>query len=173
MRRLSTLLGLPDDHPQKWLFAAFGLVTVGAILAAVRYEIRLLYVLPAAALVLWLAIVDFRKIFFLLLGCIPISMEANLPGGFGTLDELGEVLTLVQTGKIRRIPIVLVQGSFWRGLLDWIGERLVTEGMIDPTDMELIKVIDDPREVTDVIFDHYEKRGFAMTTAEREAQLNL
>jgi hypothetical protein len=45
--------------------------------------------------------------------------------------------------------------------------------MIDPTDMELIKVIDDPREVADVIFDHYEKRGFAMTTAEREAQLNL
>jgi uncharacterized protein (TIGR00730 family) len=110
-----------------------------------------------------------RKVMFAKFACAYVV----LPGGFGTLDELGEVLTLVQTGKIRRIPIVLVQGSFWRGLLDWIGERLVTEGMIDPTDMELIKVIDDPREVTDVIFDHYEKRGFAMTTAEREAQLNL
>jgi hypothetical protein len=110
-----------------------------------------------------------RKVMFAKFACAYVV----LPGGFGTLDELGEVLTLVQTGKIRRIPIVLVQGSFWRGLLDWIGESLVTEGMIDPTDMELIKVIDDPREVTDVIFDHYEKRGFAMTTAEREAQLNL
>ncbi|MEO6037802.1 MAG: O-antigen ligase family protein [Saprospiraceae bacterium] len=98
MRRLSTLLGLPDDHPQKWLFAAFALILVGAILAAVRYEIQLLYALPAAAIVGWLAIVDFRKVFFLLLGCIPISMEANLPGGFGTdlpSEPLMWVLTLV------------------------------------------------------------------------------
>ncbi|HEX4985879.1 MAG TPA: TIGR00730 family Rossman fold protein [Burkholderiales bacterium] len=110
-----------------------------------------------------------RKVMFVKFACAYVV----LPGGFGTLDELGEVLTLVQTGKVRRIPVVLVQGSFWRGLIDWIGDRMVSEGMIDPGDMSLIKVIDDPAEVAGMIFDHYEKRGFAMTTAEREAQLNL
>ena len=84
MRRLSTLLGLPDDHPQKWLFATFAVTMVGLLLAAIRYDIKMLYLVPAGALVAWLAIVDFRKVFFLMLGCIPISMEANLPGGFGT-----------------------------------------------------------------------------------------
>ena len=110
-----------------------------------------------------------RKVMFAKFACAYVV----LPGGFGTLDELGEVLTLVQTGKIRQIPIILVQGSFWRGLLDWIGDRMVSEGMISPGDMDLIKVIDEPKDVAEAIFDHYEKRGFAMTTAEREAQLNL
>src|SRR6202040_543670 len=90
------------------------------------------------------------------------SAYVVLPGGFGTLDELGEVLTLVQTGKIRRIPVILVHGEFWRGLLDWIADRMVVEGMIDPEDMELIKVIDEPREIVEAIFNHYEKRGFAL-----------
>lgn len=110
-----------------------------------------------------------RKVMFAKFACAYVV----LPGGFGTLDELGEVLTLVQTGKIRRIPVILVHGEFWRGLLDWIAERMVVEGMIDPEDMELIKVIDEPREIVDAIFNHYEKRGFALTAAEREAQLNL
>jgi len=101
------------------------------------------------------------------------SAYVVLPGGFGTLDELGEVLTLVQTGKIRRIPVILVKGAFWRGLLDWIGDRLVAEGMINPEDMDLVKIIDEPKQIVDAIFDHYEKRGFALTDAEHEAQLNL
>jgi len=110
-----------------------------------------------------------RKVMFAKFACAYVV----LPGGFGTLDELGEVLTLVQTGKIRRIPVILVQGAFWRGLLDWIGDRMVSEGMINPEDMELIKVIDEPKDIVDAIFDHYEKRGFELTAAEREAQLNL
>lgn len=110
-----------------------------------------------------------RKVMFVKFACAYVV----LPGGFGTLDELGEVLTLVQTGKIRRIPVILVNSAFWRGLLDWIGDRMVAEGMIDPQDMDLIRVIDEPKEVVTAIFDHYEKRGFELTEAEREAQLNL
>ena len=84
MRRLSSILGFPDDHPQRWIVGAVGLVTIGTIWSAIRYGLPMLYLLPAGLLVGWLAVVDFRKVFFLLLGCIPISVEANLPGGFGT-----------------------------------------------------------------------------------------
>jgi len=96
-----------------------------------------------------------------------------LPGGFGTLDELMEALTLVQTGKIRKMPIIMVHEPFWRDLLDWFRNTLVGEGMIATADMDLIKVIDEPKSVVDAIFDHYEKRGFEPSDAEREILLNL
>ena len=96
-----------------------------------------------------------------------------LPGGFGTLDELFEALTLVQTGKTRRMPIILVHTPFWGGLIDWFRERLVGEGMISPDDMDLVQLIDDPAKITTAIFDHYEARGFAPSAEEREIQLNL
>ena len=96
-----------------------------------------------------------------------------LPGGFGTLDELFEALTLVQTGKTRRMPIILVHTPFWTGLIDWFRERLVAEGMISLEDMDLIQLIDDPAKVSSAIFDHYESRGFAPSAEEREIQLNL
>ncbi len=96
-----------------------------------------------------------------------------LPGGFGTLDELAEILTLVQTGKTRRIPIILVHGDFWRGLLDWLEDRLVSEGTIDAEDMQLVQVVDKPEEVVDAIFDHYEHRGFEPSAEEREILLDL
>ena len=96
-----------------------------------------------------------------------------LPGGYGTLDELMEALTLVQTGKTRRMPIILVCSDFWRGMLDWLQNVLVAEGMIAPEDMELIQVIDEPAEVVDAIFKYYETRGFEPSAAEREIQLNL
>jgi uncharacterized protein (TIGR00730 family) len=96
-----------------------------------------------------------------------------LPGGFGTLDELFEALTLVQTGKTRRIPIILVHAPFWQGLLEWFRDRLVGEGMISPEDMDLIRIIDEPAKVVSAIFDHYEARGFALSAREREIQLNL
>jgi uncharacterized protein (TIGR00730 family) len=96
-----------------------------------------------------------------------------LPGGFGTLDELFEALTLVQTRKTRQMPIILVHEPFWRGLLTWIRERLVEEGMIDPADVDLVQVCNEPRQVVDAIFAFYEKRGFEPSPAEREVMLNL
>ena len=96
-----------------------------------------------------------------------------LPGGFGTLDELFEALTLVQTGKTRQMPIILVHEPFWRGLLDWCKSRLVEEGMIDATDVALVQVCNEPKEVVDAIFAFYEKRGFEPSPAEREVLLNL
>jgi uncharacterized protein (TIGR00730 family) len=69
-----------------------------------------------------------------------------LPGGVGTLDELFEALTLVQTGKITDFPIVLVGSAFWGPLLDWVRETLLGEGMISPADVELVRVTDDVAE---------------------------
>jgi uncharacterized protein (TIGR00730 family) len=96
-----------------------------------------------------------------------------MPGGFGTLDELLEALTLIQTGKSPRIPLILVGTEFWAGLLDWFRERLVAENMINPEDVDLIQVIDEPEGVVAAIFDHYETRGFGPLPEEHELLLNL
>ncbi|MGF1642880.1 MAG: TIGR00730 family Rossman fold protein [Thiotrichales bacterium] len=101
------------------------------------------------------------------------SAYVVLPGGFGTLDELAEILTLVQTGKSRRIPIILVHRPFWSGLLDWFEQTLASEGKISAEDLRLFKVIDEPREVVDAIFDYYEKRGFEPTATERAKLMEL
>jgi uncharacterized protein (TIGR00730 family) len=101
------------------------------------------------------------------------SAYVVLPGGFGTLDELMEALTLVQTGKTRKMPIILVCSDFWRGMIDWLQQVLVSEGMIGPEDMNLIQMIDEPGEVVNAIFKYYETRGFEPSAAEREVQLNL
>jgi uncharacterized protein (TIGR00730 family) len=101
------------------------------------------------------------------------SAYVVLPGGFGTLDELTECLTLVQTGKTRRIPVILVGGDFWNGFLDWLQDRLVGEGMVDARDMELMRVIDEPDAIVEAIFDFYENRGFQPSREEREKMLNL
>ena len=69
------------------------------------------------------------------------------PGGFGTLDELFEALVLIQTNKIRHFPVILVRPSFWGGMTDWMRERLVADGMIAPSDLDLLTVTDDPDEV--------------------------
>ena len=71
------------------------------------------------------------------------------PGGFGTLDELFEALTLIQTGKVRNFPVILVGSDYWGGLVDWIRERLLGEGKISPGDLDLFCVTDDPVEVRD------------------------
>ena len=96
-----------------------------------------------------------------------------LPGGLGTLDELFEALTLVQTGKTRQMPIILVHEPYWAGLLGWMRERLAGEGMIDPSDMDLMQVCNEPKEVVEAIFAFYAKRGFQPSPAEREVLLNL
>jgi uncharacterized protein (TIGR00730 family) len=69
------------------------------------------------------------------------------PGGFGTLDELFEALTLIQTGKVRHFPVILLRSDFWRGLDAWIDAELGAEGMVAAGDPELLRVTDDPREV--------------------------
>ncbi len=96
-----------------------------------------------------------------------------MPGGFGTLDELMEALTLVQTGKTRRMPIILVGSKFWGGMFDWIKTSLLEEKMIGPDDLNLIRIIDEPSEVVSAIFQHYETRGFEPSASEKEMQLNL
>ncbi|MEZ0241250.1 MAG: TIGR00730 family Rossman fold protein [Chloroflexota bacterium] len=74
-----------------------------------------------------------------------------LPGGYGTLDEMFEALTLIQTGKIRHFPVILVGTAFFAGLFDWIREKLVGEGMVLPEDLDLVAMTDDPAEVVQII----------------------
>ena len=110
-----------------------------------------------------------RKVMFVKQSCAFVMM----PGGFGTMDELFEVLTLVQTGKIRRIPVILMNSDFWSGMLDWVKGRLLSDGMIGVDDPALMTVIDDPQEVVTAIFDHYQARGYEPSPSEREAELAL
>jgi uncharacterized protein (TIGR00730 family) len=69
------------------------------------------------------------------------------PGGFGTLDELSEAITLIQTKKIKPFPVILVEKAYWQGLLDWIKGTLLKEQHISPEDLEIIQVIDEPKEI--------------------------
>jgi uncharacterized protein (TIGR00730 family) len=101
------------------------------------------------------------------------SAYVVLPGGFGTLDELAEILTLVQTGKTRRIPIILVKSGFWQGLLDWFGDTLVQEGTISAEDLSLYQVVDRPEEVVNAIFDYYEHISFEPSAREQEKLMEL
>lgn len=96
-----------------------------------------------------------------------------MPGGFGTLDEFVEILTLVQTGKTRRIPIILVGRDFWSGLLDWFKTTLVNAGTIASEDLQLIQIIDEPQGIVDAIFEHYENRCFEPSAEEHEKMLDL
>jgi uncharacterized protein (TIGR00730 family) len=74
-----------------------------------------------------------------------------LPGGFGTMDELFEALTLIQTRKIKPFPLILMGCEYWQGLIDWLKNRMLKEGKISPADMDLIQVIDEPEEVVKLI----------------------
>ncbi len=75
------------------------------------------------------------------------------PGGFGTLDEFFEALTLIQTGKIYQFPVVLFGTAYWSGLLTWMREQLVQEGRVSPNDLDLVSLTDDPAEAVRVIVD--------------------
>ncbi|HEY3489253.1 MAG TPA: TIGR00730 family Rossman fold protein [Candidatus Deferrimicrobiaceae bacterium] len=81
-----------------------------------------------------------------------------MPGGFGTLDEFFEALTLIQTGKIRRFPVVLMGTKFWGGLVDWLKNAMVREGTILPTDIDLFFVTDDPEAAVQHIVTFHERR---------------
>ncbi|MEO3811981.1 TIGR00730 family Rossman fold protein [Sphaerisporangium sp. B11E5] len=92
-----------------------------------------------------------------------------LPGGFGTLDELFEAVTLVQTGKITQFPIVLLGTTFWRPLLDWINETLLGNGMISPDDPKLLHLTDDPDEAVRYIVDGRRRAEQAVVEARVQA----
>jgi len=96
-----------------------------------------------------------------------------VPGGFGTLDELLEVLTLIQTRMGRRIPVILIDSQFWSGLLDWIRQQMIGNDLLLPEDLELIQVVDDPAQAVEAIFDFYQSRGFVPTADEHESLLYL
>jgi uncharacterized protein (TIGR00730 family) len=91
------------------------------------------------------------------------------PGGFGTLDELFEALTLIQVGKVLHFPVVLFDHGYWTPLLAWIRGRLLAEGMISPKDLELLIVTDDPDEAVQVLVDCYERRCAAMPAEPEKA----
>jgi uncharacterized protein (TIGR00730 family) len=80
------------------------------------------------------------------------------PGGFGTLDELFESLTLIQTGKVLHFPVVLVGSDYWNDLVEWIGDEPLRSGMISPDDVQLLHVTDDPGDAVRIVVDCYERR---------------
>lgn len=101
------------------------------------------------------------------------SAYVVLPGGFGTLDEFAEILTLIQTGKSRRIPIILVHAPFWNGLVAWFRESLLGNATISSGDLDLFTVVDTPQQVVDAIFRYYEQRGLEPGTPEKATILDL
>ena len=80
------------------------------------------------------------------------------PGGFGTMDELYEALTLIQTGKIGYFPAVLFDSDYWEEMLDWIRLEMLADGLVAPSDVELLFVTDDPQQAVDMVVDCYERR---------------
>jgi len=88
-----------------------------------------------------------RKVMFIKYAYAYIAM----PGGFGTLDEVFEVMTLIQTRRVKPFPIILVGSEYWSGLLDWIKEQLRETGKISPNDMDIVEIIDDPEEVVETV----------------------
>ena len=95
-----------------------------------------------------------RKVMFVKYACGFVG----LPGGFGTLDEIFEALTLKQTEKIHDFPVILYGSSFWDGLLRWVRDQPLREGMISPCELELFRLTDDPDEVVETIRRHYDER---------------
>ena len=99
------------------------------------------------------------------------SAYVVMPGGFGTLDETAEILTLIQTGKTKKIPVILFGSDFWAGLTDWFENTLVPEGTISAEDLNLYTVTDDPQTVVDAIFDFYE--GVDLDSLIRQSQMSM
>jgi uncharacterized protein (TIGR00730 family) len=110
-----------------------------------------------------------RKVAFVKYAAAYVAM----PGGFGTLDELTEALTLTQTGKTRRIPVILYGTKFWSGLLDWMRQELLVRGLINAEDIDLMTLCDSPEEVVDAVFSFYQQRSVMPTASEREQLLYL
>lgn len=83
-----------------------------------------------------------------------------MPGGFGTMDELFEALTLVQTNKIDHFPIVLYSSDYWNGLFSWMADQMLKAGSIDPNDLQLVRMANDPVEAAKIVIDNSREHGF-------------
>jgi uncharacterized protein (TIGR00730 family) len=108
-----------------------------------------------------------RKVMFVKYACGIVGM----PGGFGTIDEIFEALTLVQTKKIQRMPVVLYGKDYWSGLIDWVSDRMIAEKMIAKRDLKLFCVTDDREEVVSIMVKHLEglrRRGEISEGEDRE-----
>ena len=92
------------------------------------------------------------------------------PGGFGTMDELFEALTLIQTGKVRNFPVVLFGKDYWHGLLEWLASTMAGDGKIHESDLELLVLTDSPREACDVVLRCYEDNCARAAEASDEAR---
>jgi len=88
-----------------------------------------------------------RKVMFLKYAMAYIAM----PGGFGTLDEVFETITLIQTHRIKPFPVILVESAYWQGLLDWAKGQLLAQGRISPRDFDIFQVLDDPQQIVDAV----------------------
>ena len=96
--------------------------------------------------------IEFRYFFVRKLMLVKYALGFVIfPGGLGTIDELYEALTLIQTGKIERFPVVLMGSEYWADLLKWMKEKMLGEGMISPEDLDLLTVTDDPEEAVKII----------------------
>lgn len=104
--------------------------------------------------------IDFRYFFVRKVVFVKFAQAfVVLPGGMGTMDELFEVLTLRQTKKIKPIPVILVGRDFWTGLKDWIQNTMLEAGNINPEDLDLMPIVDEPEEVMEIIKDFYEQKA--------------
>ena len=81
------------------------------------------------------------------------------PGGFGTLDEMYEALTLIQTGKVLHFPVVLVGRDYWRDMLAWVSDEPLSQHLISPNDLELLSVTDEPPEAVETVVDAFRAGG--------------
>lgn len=96
--------------------------------------------------------INFRYFFVRKVMFVKYAMSYVIfPGGFGTMDELFEALTLIQTKRIKSFPVILMGGDYWRGLLDWLKNTMLGQGMISREDMDLFRVLDEPEEIVDYI----------------------
>jgi len=89
------------------------------------------------------------------------------PGGFGTMDELFEALTLIQTGKIVHFPVIMFGADYWSGLRQWIRERVLAEGKISPEDLDLMVVTDDVQQAADIVQQYYQRKVLEAQPKER------
>jgi uncharacterized protein (TIGR00730 family) len=92
--------------------------------------------------------IDYRYFFIRKVMFVKYAMAyVILPGGFGTMDELFEALTLIQTKRIKCFPVILMGSDYWKGLVDWLKKTMLRDGKISPEDLELIQIIDEPEDV--------------------------